>query len=126
MLLCNPLRAAGALAFATACMPVVSASEMPSNPSRTKRPTKSNTTSSCTWPSNGQPNVVDRLIVIFMPPACAARTMAGSSASDCSWVRLMFARLCVSDAETTPFTSSGLRRAAAALCTPRMLGTSAT
>src|SRR5258705_419763 len=60
-------------------MPVVSASEMPSNPASRKRPTKSSTTSSCTWPSKGQPKVVDRLMVIFMPAPCATFTMVGSS-----------------------------------------------
>jgi hypothetical protein len=45
--------------------------------------------------------VVDRLMVIFMPASCATFTIVGSSASDCSWVRLMLARLWVSEAETT-------------------------
>ena len=70
--------------------------------------------------------MVDRLIVIFMPASCATRTIVGSSASDCSCVRLMLARLCVSEADMTPFTSSGFAAVAAAFCTPRTLGTSAT
>ncbi len=107
-------------------MPVVSASEMPSKPSATKRSTKSMTTSSCTCPSKGHPNVVDRLIVIFMPAACAPFTISGSSASDCSCVRLMLARLWVSDADTTAFSSSAFLGASAALRTPRTFGTSAT
>ncbi len=107
-------------------MPVVSASEIPSKPISRKRATKSITTSSGTWPSNGHPNVVDRLIEIFMPAACAPLAISGISASDCSCVRLMLARLCVSEADTTPFTSSGFFGASAALRTPRMLGTSAT
>ena len=65
-------------------------------------------------------------MVIFMPASCATFTMVGSSSSDCSWVRLMLARLWVSEAETTPFTSSGFFAVAAAFCTPRTLGTSAT
>ena len=107
-------------------MPVVSASEIPSTPAPRNASTKRSTASSLTLPSKGQPKVVDRLIVIRMPASCATRTMVGSSASDCSCVRLMLARLWVSDADITPFTSSGLRGAAAAFCTPRRFGTSAT
>ena len=61
-----------------------------------------------------------------MPAAWAPFTISASSASDCSCVRLMLARLCVSEAETTPFTSSGRFGASAALRTPRMFGTNAT
>jgi hypothetical protein len=63
--------------------------------------------------------------VIFMPASWATRTIAGTSASDCSWVRLMLARLCVSDAEITAFSSSGRFAVATAFCTPLTLGTNA-
>jgi hypothetical protein len=79
-----------------------------------------------TSPSKGQPKVVDRLTVTPMPASRQTRMSVGNSASDCSWLRLMLARLWVAEADITTFSSSGRRGALAASCAPRIFGTSAT
>jgi len=104
-------------------MPVVSHSVMPPTPRSAKRCTHPNTSDSATSPSIGQPNTHESDTFTATPAACAVATTWASEANDCARVMRRLARLCVSLADITRFSSSV--RASIARSAPRTFGTSA-